>query len=91
MTNIIVITSDELQNMISSTIQAKLVEQIGPLIKEVSKDRISDSRRLNRREAARIEGISISMLDKMCRQGKYTRIKAGKKTLFDINEKGRVI
>ena len=95
MSNLIITTPIELQGLISATIENTFPRLMDPLIKElikeVSKDRILHSRRVGRREAARIEGICISMLDKMCRQGKYTRIKAGKKTLFDVDKNGRVI
>lgn len=91
MREVILTTHLELESLIRNSVQLELQEQLKPLIQTLSQDRIDKSRRVGRREAARIEGISISMLDKLCVQGKYHRIKVGNKTLFDLDENGRVL
>jgi predicted DNA-binding protein (UPF0251 family) len=88
--DLIISTKEELRELIGNVVENKLSEKISPLIKEISKNRLSDSRRVSRKEAAYIEGISITTLDKLSREGKYTKIKVGSKTLFDIDNNGRV-
>ena len=43
-------------------------------------------KRLTRKETADALSVSVSMVDKLAQRGKLTRIKIGKKTLFDIEE-----
>jgi len=88
---LIISTSEELKEIITRVVENQLSIKLKPLIKEVSKDRISDHRRISRKEAAHIEGISLTTLDKLSREGKYTKIKVGGKTLFDLDKNGRVI
>ena len=88
---IVLIERKELPELISSVVSSELNNALRPVLKEVKKDRLSDSRRVSRKEAAHIEGISLTTLDKLSREGKYTKIKVGGKTLFDLDENGRVV
>ena len=89
--DIVFVKRGELLKLISGIVSENLEQALKPILNEVKKDRLSDSRRVSRKEAAHIEGISLTTLDKLSREGKYTKIKVGGKTLFDLDNKGRVI
>ncbi|MDA8692485.1 helix-turn-helix domain-containing protein [Saprospiraceae bacterium] len=67
-----------------------LLLQIADLKKSLSSSK-EEKPRKSRQESAIYLGVSKSMIDKLAQQGRLTRIKVGRKTVFCIKELNEIL